>query len=126
MKHSPQIYAKAFSEIASEPSADKKANVFVKNFLKLIEKNNDQHQLKKIFREAEKLVREKTGKRKIVLETARPVKKFDTAIKKIVKKGDVIEEKINPELIAGIKIILNDEMQFDGSMQKKIKSLFVK
>jgi F0F1-type ATP synthase delta subunit len=124
VKHSPQIYAKAFSEIASESSADKRANVLVKNFLKLVEKNNDQRQLKKIFQEAEKLVREKTGKRKIVLETARPVKKLDNAVKKFIKKGDILEEKINPDLIAGLKIILNDEKQFDGSMQKKIKQLF--
>lgn len=124
MKHSPQIYAKAFSGIASEPSADKRANVLVKNFLKLVEKNNDQRQLKKIFQEAEKLVREKTGKRKIILETARPVKKLDGAVKKFIKKGDILEEKINPDLIAGLRIILNDERQFDGSMAKKIKQLF--
>ena len=124
MKYSPSIYAKALSEVAIDPTADKRANVLVKNFLKLVEKNNDQHQLKKIFQETEKLVREKTGKRKVVLETARPIKKLDSAVKKIIKKGDILEEKINPDLIAGLKIILNDEKQFDGSMAKKIKQLF--
>jgi F0F1-type ATP synthase delta subunit len=124
VKYSPSIYAKALSEVAIDPTADKRANVLVKNFLKLVEKNNDQHQLKKIFQETEKLVREKTGKRKVVLETARPIKKLDSAVKKIIKKGDILEEKINPDLIAGLKIILNDEKQFDGSMAKKIKQLF--
>jgi F0F1-type ATP synthase delta subunit len=124
MKYSPSIYARAFSEIVSPPSADKKAGVLIKNFLTLIRKNNDQHQLKKIFSQIEKTVREKTGKRKLMVETARPFKKLDSAIKKVIRKDDIVEEKINPDLIAGLKIILNDEIQFDGSMQKKIKSLF--
>jgi F0F1-type ATP synthase delta subunit len=124
MKYSPQIYARVFSEIVCDPSFDKKEEFLVKNFLGLIAKNNDQHQLKKIIALAEKLVRAKTGRRKLVIETARPVKKLDNIIKKIIKKDDIVEEKINKDLIAGLKVVLNDEMQFDGSMQRKIKKLF--
>jgi F0F1-type ATP synthase delta subunit len=32
----------------------------------------------------------------------------------------VVEERIDPELIAGIRIILNDELQFDGSLKHKL------
>ncbi len=124
MKYSPQIYARAFSEVVSEPSADKKAVDLVKNFLALVVKNNDQHQLKKIYARTEKMMREKTGKRKVAVETARQVKNLKSALKEIIKEGDIVEEKVNPDLIAGLKIILNDEMQFDGSMAKKIKNLF--
>ncbi len=124
MKYPPQIYARAFGGAISDSSAGKKANVLVKSFLDLIKKNNDQHLLKKIYEQAEKMVREKAGKRKVVIETARPIKNPNSMVKKISQKGDIVEEKINSDLIAGMKIILNDEMQFDGSMQKKIKRLF--
>jgi F0F1-type ATP synthase delta subunit len=124
MKHSPQIYAKAFSEIVMR-SPVKKADL-VKSFLTLVKKNNDQYLLKKIYEQAEKNVREKTGKRKLVVEIARKAKGLDAAVRKIAKKSDIVEEKINPDLIAGIKITINDEMQFDGSMSRKIKKLFVK
>lgn len=123
MKYSPQIYAKAFSEIIMKPSV-KKADL-VKNFLRLIKKNNDEHLLKKIYELTEKMARDKFGKRKVVVETARAIKGLNITIKKISQKGDIVEKKINPDLIAGIKIILNDEMQFDGSMEKKIKNLFL-
>jgi F0F1-type ATP synthase delta subunit len=124
MKYSPQIYARALSEIVTEPSADKRTADLIKNFLALVIKNNDQHQLKKIYARAEKMVREKTGKRKVAVETARQIKNLKSALKEIIKKGDIIGEKINPDLIAGMKIIINDEMQFDGSMANKIKRLF--
>ena len=42
----------------------------------------------------------------------------------IVKSGDLIKEKINPELIAGVKIIINNSKQFDASMQKKLQEIF--
>jgi F0F1-type ATP synthase delta subunit len=58
------------------------------------------------------------------VEVARKAKGLDAAVKKIAKKSDIVEEKINPDLIAGIKITINDEMQFDGSFAKKVKELF--
>jgi F0F1-type ATP synthase delta subunit len=124
MKYSPQIYAKAFSNIVIKSSA-KRADL-IKNFLNLVKKNNDQHLLKKIYEQVEKIIRKKSGKNKIILETARNIKNSSRIIKKIAKKSDIVEERNNPSLLAGIKIIVNDEMQFDGSMQNKINSLFEK
>jgi F0F1-type ATP synthase delta subunit len=80
--------------------------------------------LKKIYARAEKLAREQTGRRKIVIETARPIENMDKVIAKIIKKDDIFIEKINSDLIAGIKVIINDEIQFDGSMARKLKQLF--
>ena len=66
----------------------------------------------------------KQGKNKITFETARTTTASQKKIlEKIVKKGDVVKEKINPELIAGIKIIINDSKQFDASMQSKLQKI---
>ncbi len=43
---------------------------------------------------------------------------------KFVKPDDVIEERIDQELIAGIRIILDDELQFDGSLKNKLEKAF--
>ena len=37
----------------------------------------------------------------------------------------VVKEKIDPELIAGIKIIINDSKQFDASMQSKLQKIII-
>jgi len=39
------------------------------------------------------------------------------------KAGDVVEARIDPDLIAGIKITVNDEMQFDGSLKSKLNKV---
>ena len=42
---------------------------------------------------------------------------------KFIKKGNIVEEKIAPELIAGVKIIIDNEKQLDQTFLKKINSL---
>jgi len=39
------------------------------------------------------------------------------AMKQFVKAGDVVEERIDPNLIAGIRITLMKSLQFDGSLK---------
>ena len=89
-------------------------------FLKLLEKNGDIKYYRLILAAAEKRLLEKTGNKKIVLEIARPSQKKV----KVGKKGDVIEERINPGLIAGIKIIVNGEKQLDFSLKNKLDKIF--
>ena len=82
---------------------------------------------KEILNLAEEMLLVKQGKSKITFETAR---KITASQKKLldsfVKNGDVVKEKINPEIIAGVKIIINNSKQFDSSMQSKLQNIFVK
>lgn len=121
-KNKTKNYAKALAEIilkGAKPADEKK---IVNNFVKLI--GQDKY-AKEILELAENIVLARQNKRKITLETAR---KMTTGQKKLlgnlVKDGDIVKEKINPELIAGIKIIINDSKQFDASMQSKLSRFF--
>ncbi len=125
MKYSPRLYAAAFADIASRKLGAAEQAKIVKNFLAVILKNNDTHELKKILAETDRLLREKTGTRKVVLETARDLKPSPQAIlKHFLKKSDVVETNINPDLIAGLRLTINDQEQFDGSLKRKIDKLF--
>ena len=63
--------------------------------------------------------------KKIIIETARKITAGQKkTLESIAKKGDLINEKINPELIAGVKIIINNNKQFDGSMKSKLQNIF--
>ena len=77
---------------------------------------------KEILALAQDLFIKKTGRRKITLETARKVDK-KPLLNELLNAGDVVEEKINNDLIAGIKIIINDS-QLDLSLQKKLNTIF--
>ena len=95
------------------------------NFVKLLVKNGQEKKAKEILNLAEDMVLQKQGNKKIVFETARKAtasqkKELDN----FIKKGDITIEKINPELIAGIKIIINGSKQFDASLQSKLQKIF--
>jgi F0F1-type ATP synthase delta subunit len=130
MKHAPHVYAKALVEVledASKAQHETKAkdDEIAKNFLALVRKNGDESHLKKILEEASRFARGKTGVRKVTVESARALKPAQKeTIKKFLKPGDIVEERIDPELIAGIRITLNDELQFDGSLRNKLNQAF--
>jgi F0F1-type ATP synthase delta subunit len=125
MRYSPKTYAKAFFEAVKGIRSAEKQNAMVKKLIEIAIKNGDGLQLKKIAAYTEKIALEETGKQKIVIEGARPLnRRTNELVKHIARTGDTIEEKINPELIAGVKITINDEKQFDGSLKRKLDKLF--
>jgi len=122
MKYKSKIYAKALVDSLTtlKPANDKK---IVVNFIKLLQKNQDTKKTKEILALTEKLLLKKTGNKKVVLEVAR---KIDTKniIKSFTKKGDSIQEKINPALVAGVKIMIDGDKQLDLSLQRKLENIF--
>ena len=117
-----KLYAKALAEIIYEGKSTDK--VIINNFVKFLVSAGYERKSKEILTLTEDLLLQKQGKRKITFETAR---KTTAGQKKIlegfVKKGDIVKEKINPELIAGIKIIINNSQQFDASMLSKLNNI---
>jgi F0F1-type ATP synthase delta subunit len=126
MKYPAHIYAKALVEVLSDQKTSGTAHdaEVAKNFLALIKKNGDESHLKKILEEASRFARGKSGVRKVTIASARELSPSQTeTMGRFVKPGDVVERRIDPELIAGIKITLNDEMQFDGSLKTKLNKV---
>lgn len=122
MRYSPKLYAKAFTAALDSKIADDMA---IQNFLSLIRRNGDWPSIKKILAKTEKLIREKTGRRKVTIETARPLKdSLRRKIHALIEPKDIREEKINLELVAGARITINDETQLDGSLERKLNALF--
>ena len=131
MKYAPHVYARALVEVLSASvngsgtaSGKKTDDELATNFLALVRKNGDERYLRKILEEASRFARGKSGVRKVTVESARALIPSQKAlIAHFVKAGDMVEERIDPDLIAGIKIILNDEMQFDGSLKNKLNKV---
>jgi F0F1-type ATP synthase delta subunit len=121
-----KLYAKALSEILSKKGvisvSDEKK--IVNNFVKLLISTGYEGKSKEILDLVEGLLLAKRGKKQITFETARKITAGQKKIiDSLVDKGDVVKEKITPELIAGIKIIINDSRQFDSSMQSKLNKI---
>ena len=119
-----KIKSKIYAEALVSSIIEKKSKDVVVRFIKLLEKNGDIKKAKEIISLAESLFLKKTGNKKIVLEVAREMEKPALVKDFGVAKGDIVEEKINPSLIAGIKVIINNERQLDFSLKNKLDKIF--
>ena len=117
-----KLYAKALAEILFKKPADEKK--IVNNFVKLLVSSGYESKTKEILNLTEDFLLVKQGKKKITFETARRLTADNRAkLKEFAQEGDIVKEKINHELIAGVKITINNEKQFDNSMLNKINNL---
>jgi F0F1-type ATP synthase delta subunit len=124
MKYSTQDYAKALVEAIEDPALKNKGAI-EKNFLDLVRKNGDEARLTNILAEAARIARGKGGARDVFIQSARSLSKAqEKLVHQFVRPGDVVEYDTDADLIAGIKITVNDEMQFDGTMKSKLDKLF--
>ncbi|MGC9599522.1 MAG: F0F1 ATP synthase subunit delta [Minisyncoccia bacterium] len=127
MKYPAHIYAKALAEVivAAKGESGAAQDAIVRRFIALVRQNGDEAHLRKLVEEAARFVRGKSGVRKMTIETARSLPATQKrALRALTKQGDVIEEKIDPELVAGVRVLINDELQFDGSLKGKLDKLF--
>ena len=125
MKYSPKLYATAFSELASGPLKPAEEKNLIANLLRTVEKNGDRSGLQKILAETDRLLRAKSGRRKVVLETARALDpKSLTELQHLFQKKDIVETRLNTDLVAGVKVTVDGERQFDGSLRRKLDKLF--
>ena len=123
MKYSISDYAKALDRALANPKSDKSA--IVKNFLGLMRHNGDEGRAKKILNAAARFSRGRNAMREVMVESARPLVQSQQAlVKKFLKPSDVVAYTIDPDLVAGVKMVVNDEMQFDGSLKAKLDTLF--
>ncbi|HUY69741.1 MAG TPA: F0F1 ATP synthase subunit delta [Candidatus Tyrphobacter sp.] len=125
MKYSPRFYAKALTKALAEEGEEKSA-ALVKNLSALVKKNGDEAQFKKILTEFIGQL-EVAGKiRTLTVASARLLTgSMAKLIETIVKPGDLLKKTIEPRMVAGLKVTINNERQFDGSLKGKIDKLFI-
>jgi F0F1-type ATP synthase delta subunit len=145
MKYQPIQYARAFAQAlrahadtadATRMNAERahlrqsashrrtSADELAKRFAQLIAKNGDTHHAPKIVAATEKLLHAAAGTKKVTLVAARPSEKIRSAFRHIIGAKDTVEEKVDPSLVAGVKVLINDEVQFDASLKRKLDKLF--
>ncbi len=126
MRYPAHIYAKALVDVLSVPAGPGKKHddEIAKNFLALVRKNGDEGHLQKILEEASRFARGKSGVRKVTIASARELSSLQGRhLDQFVKPGDVVVRRIDSDLIAGVKITINDELQFDGSLKNKLNKM---
>mgnify|MGYP001560676711 CR=1 FL=1 len=120
MKHKIKDYANLISNLIDSGSKDK---ALFEKLINLISKNGQLKNAKLIINLAESYYLAKRGNKKIILETAMPLKSLDF-LKGFKREGDIVVTKITKEIVAGIKIVINNQKQLDYSLQKSLDEVF--
>ena len=124
MKYPVELYAKSFIEVVSATSQEKRDKI-ISNFLKIIRKNGDYLRIKKIFTAIREAEVKKRGGRIINLELAREIpENLITHLKSYFSKKDYISISVRPDLIAGLRILIDNEKELDTTMKRKLKKIF--
>ena len=125
MRYSTQNYAEALADAVSAAKSEDGARV-AGNFMGLLRKSGDETHAAKIVKEAERILLLRGGGREIVFESARPLATppYKT-FQEFTTPKDTVTLRINQDLIAGIRVIVNGEREFDGSLKGKLDKLFV-
>lgn len=126
MKYRPQQYAQALYA-ALEQKSDSEQKIIIKRFTELLVRHQTTHKAHAICAAYEQYTLRKNGMRNVRIEAANVVaEKVKTAIYGILGKNIYIEEILNPDLLGGIKIIIDQEIVIDASAKRQIDNLFIK
>lgn len=126
MKYRPEQYAQALLMACGQKS-DIEQKKIIKQFVELLVRHQATGKTHAICVAYEKLELLNKGMRGVRLETAGSVsEKLKNEIHEILGKNIQIEEVINPHLLGGIKIIVDNEILIDASAQRQIDHFFRK
>jgi F0F1-type ATP synthase delta subunit len=124
MIYSPQHYAEALYEALEGKEGSKRAEV-LKRFSEMLEKNHQQHLVTSILVRYEKVFLQRNNLRKVDIESASPLE--DNVRKDIenILGGDILlTEEVNKQLVAGLTILIDDDVYIDASARTQINNLF--
>lgn len=124
MRYTPSTYAQALLATYSQVPATKHAGV-IKRFWALVRKNGDMPRAEKIVKAVERFMTHQSGGRMITIECARDISKaLLSELRNKFKAHDSVQVKINPALVAGVRVTLDGEQELDQSLQRKLNNLF--
>ena len=120
MKYTIRQYAEALNSALKGKEAAERKKV-VGRFLNILRKHRDSARLGRILKEVELLYLKESGLRKVRVEAASPVTDdIRQKVKEILGGKIYLEEEVNPELLAGLRILVDEELFIDASAKRRI------
>ena len=123
MRHPVAIYAAVFLEAVKD---GKMSSDFMRRFLKIVRRNGDLAKLPGILKNIELLYYKKEGIAKVEVISARVFQKDEVAAALRERFGDklTVDFSLDPSIIGGIILKINDELVIDASVKRRLDKLF--
>lgn len=122
MKYPITAYAKALAGALESKPAEVRA--IASRFVKFLERTGDRPAMGRIVEVAEGMLLARRGGKKVIVESARPLgKDAVTQLARSFGKEDAIEYRIQPELVAGVRIRIGEDALVDASLVGRLNRL---
>ena len=126
MYYSVSHYGLALKE-ALKGKSEKERKEILKRFLLLLRKNHAGANLVQILQKYEYFLLKESGLSKVVIESTDSISaEMRREINKAMGGKAALREKINPKLLGGITILINDEVLIDASASHQLEKLFAR
>ncbi|MBI3442193.1 MAG: F0F1 ATP synthase subunit delta [Candidatus Sungbacteria bacterium] len=126
MKYRIAQYAEALHAALKDAPASKQKQI-MRRFAALLARHRMSGKSDSVVAAYEKIVLRENGVRKVKIESAAPVsEQLKKEIGQILGKEVLIEEKTRPDLLAGVKILVDGELLIDASAKRQLERIFQK
>lgn len=123
MKYKPEDYAKALLAVLREKKIPE--HKAVERFIALVRKNGDQRLFPKIIETVETLQTKEAGGTVVHLEFAREASTvLHHKLNTVFGEKDRVKTSYNQRLIAGARVVIDGEQEWDYSLERKLRKLF--
>ena len=121
MTSSPSLYGKAFRKALRSGAVPEN---LIKNLRQVVDRRGDRALWARIVPCVSLEIVRHQGGRWVVVETAHALTDMQRKkIKEVFSKKDYVEERIRPELVSGLRVLVDGEREFDGSLKRKLDLL---
>jgi F0F1-type ATP synthase delta subunit len=122
MNYTDKQYASAFYLALKDNPA--KQDLIISNFSRLLVKNNARALLVKIIRSFNRLRQKNDNFHSVVLTTAKKAgPDLIARVKKSLGENIIIQEEVNPNVLGGVRLVIDDEQIIDATFERKINIL---
>lgn len=123
MKYTISHYADAVLA-ALEKKSEEERRAVARRFLAVAQKHKKLRELSRILKEAEKRSYARSGTRRIFFEPASAVAESVKKEMRLILGRITIQERVRPDLLAGARIFVDDELLIDASAKRRLEKLF--
>lgn len=122
MRYSPEYYAKAFLSLLEEYPKEEKR--ITEGFIRTLAASGDLSRVDEVLEALEKTIAKREGHRRIIVRSARPLTESTLErIRSEFGKSALAANRVVPELLGGVQIIVNGETMIDTTLKRKLAAL---
>ncbi|MDP3771939.1 MAG: F0F1 ATP synthase subunit delta [bacterium] len=126
MRYRITHYAEALDRALENKKPEEQKKI-VRNFLYLLQRHRMLPRLNRIVEAYERHALKRRGMRKVVMEYANgKIDAMKNEIEKMLGKKIVINAVENPRILAGVRLLIDDEILIDASARHQMEKMFKK